>query len=114
MAKQHARNAGAVTLLAGKIINGSQAVAGTERMPAHPDLTTGTATDMVRWILKNGADPDVDYLRGLEGTFRTRMQPQKNPDKAVYVLTASYTDHGLPDMPQTRKQGSYTMVLRSR
>ena len=114
MAKQHAANTNAVSLLSKKIINGSQATVGTEKMPAHPELAAGQAADMVRWILKNGADPNVDHLRGLEGALRTQAQPTKNAGRAVYIITASYTDHGLAQQPGTRKQGKHSMVLRSR
>lgn len=111
MAKQHAAGAGAVAVLSKKIIHGSQIAGGTEKMPAHPDLAAGQAVAMVKWILKNGADPNVDYLRGLEGAFRTKIEP-KNGSRAVYLLTASYSDHGLPQQPATRKQGKQVMVLR--
>jgi cytochrome c len=114
MAKQYATKADAVTLLSKKVVNGSAATTGTEKMPAHPDLANGHATAIVRWILKNAADPNVDYLRGLEGSFRTQVTPPKNATRAVYLLTASYTDHGLPDEPATRKQGRYTVVLRGK
>lgn len=113
IAKQHPSNPDTINLLARKIINGSGSVTGTERMPPHPDLPFSTATEMVRWILKNSADPELDYLRGLEGAFRTRRQPEKNAGAAVYILTASYTDHGLPQAPESRKGGKYILVLRS-
>lgn len=114
VARKYANKPDAVALLSKKIINGSEANIGTEKMPAHPNLSAGQATAIVRWILKNAADPAVDYLRGLEGTFRTKRAPREKAGRAVYVLTATYTDHGLPDQPATRKQGSYTTVLRSK
>lgn len=113
MAQQNANKPDAAMLLSKKVVNGSAQKTTTEVMPAHPDLANGEALQIVRWILKNAADPNVDYLRGLEGSFRTRPQPKTGGAKAVYLLTASYTDHGLPDNPATRKQGRVTMVLRN-
>lgn len=113
MAMQYATNPGAINLLSQKIIKGSASGTGTEKMPAHPDLTPAKTAEIVRWILKNGAEPNVDFLRGLEGGFRTKLQPKTGAGRGVYLLIASYTDHGLPEQPQTVKQGRHTIVLRS-
>lgn len=113
IAKQYVNKPNAIALLSKKVIRGSEANTGTEKMPAHPGLTNSQAAGMVQWIIKNAGDPNVDYLRGLEGTFRTCGPPPHDASKSIYILTASYTDHGLPDQPATQKRGSCTLVLRS-
>lgn len=113
MAKQYANNAGAVTKLSNIIIRGSEKTTGTVKMPAHPQISMAKANEIVRWILNNAADSTVDYVRGLQGTFRTKQKPLKNAGKAVYVLTASYRDHGLKGAPQQLKEGKHVVMLKS-
>jgi hypothetical protein len=33
--------------------------------------------------------------------------------KGVYILTASYTDHGLNGLPQLSKRGEHTIILKT-
>lgn len=113
MAKQYANKAGAVAKLAGTIIRGSEKATGTERMPAHPQISMTMAKEIVRWILSNAADPTIDYVRGLQGTFRTKQKAVKNAGNAVYVLTASYRDHGLTETPQQVIEGKHVVMLKS-
>ena len=82
-------------------------------MPAQPDLKINQAKEIIEWILKNSANPDVTYFVGIEGAFRTKEKPEKNSGKGVYILTASYTDHGLLGMPKLSKRGQHTIILKS-
>lgn len=100
-----------IDMLANKVIKGSRSVWGTIEMPPHPDLEKNNAAEIIRWIIRNGADPNIDYLPGLEGAFHTRQKPAINSGKGVYLLTASYTDHGIAGVAQ-KKQGSNSIVLR--
>ena len=98
--------------LADKIIKGSKSVWAQTEMPPHPDVTNVQAKDMLQWIFKNSTSPDLDYLVGFDGIIHTKPKPA-NPGSSVYVLTASYTDHGLPDKPNTQKRGQQILILRS-
>jgi cytochrome c551/c552 len=96
-----------------KIIKGSKNVWGSQEMPPHPDVKREEAKLMLQWIFKNCADPDLDYLFGLDGIIRTRNRPAQHAEKAIYVLTAGYTDHGLPNQPNTKKRGQEMLIVKS-
>jgi cytochrome c len=113
IAKKYANNARSVTMLANKVINGSASVWGTEKMPPHPDLKTNQSIDIINWIMKSCSDPNTNYLPGLTGSFVSTATVEKNAGKGVCVLTASYTDHGLPQMPLQHKEGRCTIVIKS-
>jgi cytochrome c len=103
VAQRYRGLAGAVDTLAKRIINGSTGNWGDLKMPPHPDLKVEQVKEIVRWILKNNDDPDQNYIAGIEGAFRTKEKPKDT--KGVYVLTASYTDHG-------SKIGQQSVVLK--
>src|SRR6476620_2005277 len=92
-----------IDLLAKRITNGSTGVWGATAMPSHPELSNEKVQQVVQWILKNGAQPDLNIYRGVEGSFR--LAPPATKQKGSYVLTASYIDHGLPDHPEQRLKG---------
>jgi len=92
---------------------GSKGVWGKVGMPAHPELTKEEIQSMVEWILKNATNPNVNYYIGTEGTFRIK-QPAGSAQKAAYVLTASYTDHGLKETSKQRLEGHDVVVISSR
>jgi len=117
VAQRYRGQSNAVDSLAKKIINGSTGTWGDLKMPPHPDLKIEQVKEIVRWILKNNDDPDQNYIAGIEGAFRTKEKP-KDP-KGVYVLTASYTDHGAKNPPQSdgmirqgTKVGQQSIVLK--
>ena len=95
--------------LSARIIRGSTGNWSEVKMPPHPDLKKTDVIEIVRWILKNGDDPNVNYFVGLQGAFRTTEKPTEPSSGGAYVLTASYTDHG----PEVR-QGRHTVVLAVR
>ena len=77
--------------LANRIKSGSSGIWGKEKMPSHPELTAVQIKTMVQWILKNAAVRDISYYNGLSGLIQFPANR-----KGIYVLTASYTDHGIP------------------
>ncbi|WP_160144184.1 c-type cytochrome [Chryseolinea soli] len=99
--------------LSKKIIGGSLGTWGNIPMPPHPEVQAVQAKEIARWILKSNKDADHFYLTGISGAFKTRMKPVKDAGKGVYLLRASYTDHGLKDNPQQRKRGQYTLMLKN-
>jgi cytochrome c len=112
IAKRYTYNAATAEALAQKIIKGSTGIWGNVKMPPHPQFKTDQAKQITRWILQNNKDPDVYYLAGTTGAIRTKEKPQKGAGTGVYLLTASYTDHGAKGMPQPGKRGYHTVVLR--
>ena len=90
------KNPGEVPAIASRVIKGSVGRWGPVVMPTHPDLTEKDAELVVQWILENTNNPDVDYFRGAEGSFR--IQPSTNATaNGIFVLKATYTDRGIND-----------------
>ncbi len=68
-------------------------------MPPNHDLTAEQSKAAIQWIFKNAENPDRDYYLDFEGAFKTRGRPAVGGDS--YILTASYTDLGLPGIPKS-------------
>jgi cytochrome c len=118
VAQRYRGNSSAVDSLTNRIVKGSTGVWGDLKMPPHPQLTREQVNEIVRWILADSNDPDQTYLAGIEGAFRTKERPTST--KGVYVLTASYTDHGPKENSQANstvrqgsKVGQQTIVLKN-
>jgi len=108
---------GAADALTKKVIDGSTGTWSDLKMPPHPDLKVQDVREMVAWILKYNADPDLTYFVGTDGALRIREKPANASSAGVYVLTASYMDHG-PRNPNNGlgtpgKRGQHVQVLRS-
>ncbi len=95
------------------VVNGSRDVWGTERMPPFTEADEKTVRGMISWVLNSGRDTTVNFLPGLRGSFPTIARPFKEEQTAVYVLTATYTDHGDPAVGSGKKSGSSSIVLKS-
>ena len=104
-------NSTIIEQLSNKVIAGTTGTWGITVMPAHPDIQKENLQEMIRWILTSSDNKNVSYYTGLEGAFRTKENPGKTAEKGLYILTASYTDHGLKKMPQLIQRGSQTIVL---
>ncbi|WP_299466231.1 c-type cytochrome [Mucilaginibacter sp.] len=99
-----------IDLLTKRIKEGSAGIWGKVSMPTHPELTADEAASTVKWILKQANDPNVSYYTGTEGAFRTR--PAGTEKKGTYILTASYTDHGLKGGTGKRLKGEDVVILK--
>ncbi len=97
------------TLLAKRIREGSTGVWGDVAMPSHPELTNNQIQNMVKWIMENASGDAVHYYIGTQGTFSFTAPSKKNPEGA-YVLTASYTDHGI-DNKGERLKGQDVIII---
>ena len=108
---------GAIELLTKRIIDGSTGNWGDLKMPPHPELKVQDVEEMVTWILANNSDPDFIYFVGPQGSLRTKEKPANGPRAGVYVLTASYLDHGIRNAGNgddvRRKRGQHTLILRN-
>ncbi len=101
-----------IDTLSKRILEGTTGVWGSIKMPTHPELTKAQTADIVSWILKNAADPTVNYYTGTEGSFRLKS-PAASPGKGgAFVLIASYTDHGLKDKPKQNLKGQEAILIR--
>jgi cytochrome c len=92
------------------IREGSSGIWGKEKMPGHTELTDLQAKNIVKWIMKSAADPTVSYYVGTNGYF----QLQSTPGAGTYLLTASYTDHGVKGTSVKPIKGQDAVVIRSK
>ena len=111
VALKYPLNSAALEALSTKVIAGSTGTWGSGVMPPHPDIQKENMKEMIRWMLTNSADKNLSYYIGLEGAFRTQENSGNSADKGLYVLTASYADHGLKNKPQLSQRGVQTIVL---
>jgi len=102
-----------VDTLVKRIREGSSGIWVKEKMPTHPELSVEETKEAVLWILKNGADPAINYYTGLQGVFKIK-QPNPSAKKGIYILTASYTDHGIKGVPGNRLKGQDAIVIYSK
>jgi cytochrome c len=116
LAARYKNDTEAVDQLTKKIIDGSTGIWSDLKMPPHPELAIQDVKEMVTWILKNNRDPNFTYSIGVEGALRTREKPFDPSSAGVYVLTASYLDHGMNSnngLGAEAKRGHHTLVLRN-
>jgi cytochrome c len=101
-----------IALLVKHTREGSTGIWGKASMPTHTELTKDETKEIIEWILKN-ASSNTSYYVGMEGSFR--IQPKTaSQRKAAYLLTASYTDHGVSDAPNQRLKGQDMVVIQSK
>jgi hypothetical protein len=60
----------------------------------------------VQWVFKNASDPNTFYYNSTPGIIRT---PQDKPGD--YVITASYTDHGVKGTAEKRLKGYDRIIV---
>jgi cytochrome c len=106
IAKRYKGSPQAEDTLSARIVRGSTGIWSDVKMPPHPDLKKEDVHEIVKWILGNGDDPNLNYFVGLQGAFRTMEKPSESSSRAAYILTASYVDHG-PDA----REGRSTLVI---
>ena len=102
--KKYSATAADIALLQKHILEGSVGVWGKVSMPSHPELTKEQAADIVQWIQQSASSPDVTYYTGTEGKFSVVK-------KGAYLLTASYTDHGVEGAHSQRLKGMDRTVI---
>ncbi len=109
ISRKYPHNSGTIDMLAKKVIKGSSGVWTNTVMPPNPDITPEQSKQVIQWIFKNAEDVNRNYNIGTEGTFKTRSKPENG--KGSYILTASYTDHGLKGIPKSNQRGQHKIVL---
>lgn len=93
IAKRYPFNTLNTDLLTKKIRDGSSGIWGTASMPSHPELTYQQAQEIIKWILENGNDQNLNYYLGTEGSIRFKV-PESANQKGAFILRATYLDHG--------------------
>lgn len=94
ISKRYPATKGNTDALTARIRNGSSGIWGKEKMPSHPELSDEQIKETVQWIMKNSAVRDISYYNGLSGII-----PFTANKKGTFLLTAGYTDHGIPGAP---------------
>ncbi|TKK71583.1 c-type cytochrome [Ilyomonas limi] len=107
--KKYASNAANTALLQKHILEGSTGVWGNVSMPSHPELNKEQAANIVQWILQITTDNNTDYYVGTTGTFQIRSNK-----KGAYLLTGSYTDHGVENNAAQQLKGQDRIIIYSK
>ncbi len=94
--------------LVSSVLNGSTGNWSSAVMPAQVELTERDAQQAVHWILSHGGNDHRTIYAGINGSFKI----QSDVTMGVYVLKASYTDHGIDGNQQSRLPGQHQVVLR--
>lgn len=94
--------------LVSSVLKGSSENWSSAIMPAQVDLTEADTQEAVHWILSHGGNDHRTIYAGINGSFKI----QSDVTKGVYVLKASYTDHGAGGNQQSRLTGQHQVVLR--
>jgi cytochrome c len=103
-------NQSMIDTLSQHIRKGSTGVWGQESMPSQTELTEDQVHAIVLWIVKDAANPNVNYYVGTEGAFR--MEAAGTPDsRGGMILTASYTSPAPTANPEQAPYGEDTVVL---
>lgn len=114
LVKKYAPTAVNITLVAKHVKDGSTGIWGNVTMPTHPELTYSDAQVIVDWILKKSCAEGTDYYIGAAGTFRLKP-PAGAPANGVYMLTASYIDHGIKtDSTKPHLEGSDVIFVKAK
>jgi len=111
ISRKYPNNSATVNMLTKKVIKGSSGVWTNTTMPPNPDFTEEQTRQMIQWILRNAGNPNRNFFVGTEGNFKTINKPG---GKGSYVLTASYTDHGIKGIPKSNQRGYTTTIIRSK
>jgi cytochrome c len=90
IAARYPDNQATIDTLSRHIREGSRGEWGPGSMPPHPELTAEHLHAMVLWIVKDAANPNLDYYVGTEGAIRMEAPATPSP-KGGMILTASYT-----------------------
>lgn len=109
--KRYKPSADNIALLEKRIRDGSKGVWGKESMPSHPELKKEEIQNIVKWMMQN-ADANETWYVGTEGAIK--LPVSEGGKNGIYLLTASYTDHGAKDGTGTNLKGQDVVVIRSK
>ncbi|MEX0681460.1 MAG: c-type cytochrome [Balneolales bacterium] len=110
IAERYNREPETLQMLGSRIIEGSSGIWGDIPMPSNQEITREEAIQIASYILDQGENTTRWIFPGLEGAFRVIPKPP-SVNRGTYVLTASYTDHGVDDKPQSQLQSRHTITI---
>ena len=99
-----------IDTLSQHIRQGTTGVWGQGSMPAQTQLTEDQLHDIVSWITKEAANPNVNYYVGTEGTFRMEAAGIPN-SKGGMILDASYTSPAPVANPEQAPRGEDLVIV---
>lgn len=109
VANRYKNKAGAVDMLAQKVIKGGSGVWGEHGMSAHPQLSVADSRAIVEFIMTTGEKKDVVKSAPVKGSLEIK-DTSVNKGKGTYVLRAAYRDKGTAAM--TPLLGEQVILLR--
>lgn len=113
IAQRYPDNQATVDTLSRYIRDGSTGVWGQGSMPPHTELTEDQLHAIALWIMKDAANPNVNYYVGTEGAFR--MEAAGTPDsKGGIILTASYTSPTPAGNPEGAPHGEDAVIVHGK
>ena len=107
IAEKYGKDRQAPEYLLEKVVKGTTGTWGEQIMPPHPGVARSQIMDIIQWILTDAADAAINYFTGLSGAFRTNES-----QSGVYIIKATYTDHGDTGTPFSGKTGTAIVVIR--
>ena len=113
IAQRYSGGQAASNTLVRYIREGSTGVWGQTSMPPHPELTEEQLQAIVHWIVKDAANPNVNYYVGTEGTIRMEA-PATPSSRAGVILTASYTAAVPPADQQQAPHGEDSVIVHGK
>jgi cytochrome c len=113
IAERYPDNQASIDTLSRYIREGSAGVFGQASMPPHTEFTQDQLHAIALWIVKEAANPDVNYYVGTEGAIRMQAPSAPNP-KGGIILTASYTAPAPPANPEQAPLGEDTVVVHGK
>lgn len=113
ISKKYKATSGNIALLVKHTREGSTGIWGKVSMPTHTELTNEETKKIIEWIFRNATNSNTSYYIGTEGSFRIKPTVALRR-KATYMLTASYTDHGLKNVAQQHLKGQHVILIHSK
>jgi cytochrome c len=98
----------ALELLTKKVISGGSGVWGETAMAGHPQLSTGDASEMVKYILNIANEKPKEKGLGTKGIFTAKI-PSSDKGKGVYIVRAAYEDQGANGLPSLKSEQSFAL-----
>lgn len=113
IAARYPGNQASMEALSRYIREGSTGVWGQGSMPPHTELTEDQLHAIVLWIVKDAANPSVNYYVGTDGAIRMDAPGTPSP-KGGMMLTASYTAPVPPADQGQAPHGDDTVIVHGR
>ncbi|MBP6826333.1 MAG: ThuA domain-containing protein [Saprospiraceae bacterium] len=108
VALKYKDQAGAVELLAGRVIGGSTGVWGQVAMAAHPSLSANDAAEVIKYILSFSDEKAHPAPLPVQGEYVTAV-PDDDKGVGAYLLRAAYKDRGVGALPGLSSEKTYIL-----